>query len=132
MDNIQSSEENVCIICLDNIDYDDNIKDLQMFKDHYKNICYCSYKIHSECFKQWCNFNKSCPLCRKNFIYNTCIFNNTLLWNTYYNDNRQEEIDNYEIRRQQIKSTNIILCILFVILLAYFPLWTYNIINKIF
>lgn len=122
-------EDNICIICLENVNNEEKIEELQMFKDHYKNICKCSYLIHKKCFKKWCNFNKSCPLCRKDFIYSNNIFNNQIIWATYYNDNNQDIIDLYERRRQQLNCTKLILFILFVIIIAYLPLWIYNFIN---
>ncbi len=44
-----------CVICLDDIDIFENIKNLN-----------CNHKFHKECIDLWLQEKNTCPLCRQN------------------------------------------------------------------
>tara|TARA_B110000208_G_scaffold189922_1_gene252598 strand:- start:1941 stop:2336 length:396 start_codon:yes stop_codon:yes gene_type:complete len=48
--------DNRCSICLENIDK----KNMFCFKE-------CKHSFHIECIKKWINYNKNCPICRKEY-----------------------------------------------------------------
>ena len=57
-----------CLICQDNlnsIDYTDINNQITIMKGG------CGHVFHSECIKLWLSNNRNCPLCRKQWDYNT-------------------------------------------------------------
>ena len=65
-DNLEDKpvELNTCLICLENITYD-NLPPID-FKTQKKFIkkCHCGGWIHLDCLYKWYHINKSCPICR--------------------------------------------------------------------
>ena len=66
MNNGENHEENLCLICLENIvsDENDNTQNIALSLPTF--VCSCSHQsIHPHCLHKWYNENKSCPICRE-------------------------------------------------------------------
>jgi hypothetical protein len=59
LDNNVSLENDICIICMNEIYINENMNIVSL------NNCNCKYEYHKKCIDIWLNKNLNCPLCRK-------------------------------------------------------------------
>ena len=112
-------DDNICVICIDNIDITDS--DTTQID--------CNHIFHKDCIDKWLNINKKCPVCIRNIVdYKSTIVKND---NVIEIQNTQNNIQNNRFN----KSISICLCILFIPLiiisitnLLYLPI-TFDFIN---
>jgi hypothetical protein len=64
--------EKECLICYNNISY--NLQNKYNFK------CECYKLFHEKCLQIWYEKNNTCPICKKNYIYEN---NNSKLFKLY-------------------------------------------------
>ena len=82
-DDYSSETNKVCLICLlpqNNYNQIQNIKEF----NHIITICDCNPLIHINCFNEWFNTTRSCPICRQLIYINTHIFTNKYMKNIKY------------------------------------------------
>jgi len=56
-------EYNICFICLEINDYDDNEYCIKLHNNLYTKVCICNGWIHKSCLNVWYTKNKNCPFC---------------------------------------------------------------------
>jgi hypothetical protein len=56
-------EYNICFICLEINDYDDNEYCINLHNNLYTKVCMCNGWIHKSCLNIWYTKNKNCPFC---------------------------------------------------------------------
>lgn len=90
-----SSDENLCIICLEELN--DNKISIQ--------ACKCKNKVHADCLLTWIEHKNSieCEICKTDYIIPISIVNNFInnIDNNYYN------YSNYNYNHHNLNSENI-------------------------
>ena len=109
---IELTDNNTCVICLQNISCKPFIS-----------IC-CNTYYHSKCIKKWININTSCPHCRATIENNLYIIpeQNTISIEPDIQENDREQlvIFNNEIINYYI----ITICIVSEVILIFFFIYT--------
>tara|TARA_A100001015_G_C15028042_1_gene731572 strand:+ start:78 stop:521 length:444 start_codon:yes stop_codon:yes gene_type:complete len=77
--NTSNTSENVCFICLEHINENDNTEPFELNNyDKVLKTCMCGGFVHEYCYIRWVSQNNSCPICTKSvFILNDIVINDT-------------------------------------------------------
>jgi hypothetical protein len=66
--------DNNCIICKQDIE---NNSPKVILKDDYYTKCQCNYGYHKRCLLRWFEYNRTCPLCKRDVDNSRSLF----VWN---------------------------------------------------
>lgn len=97
-DNSVKTNDNECIICLENIDIEKNY--LMFFKSH----CGCEVTVHYNCGNEWLKLNSKCPICAEN-IDQSNIFTNNMNYICNINEIFSKDIDQQNTTDQETEIT---------------------------